>query len=231
MVSNAGTRSQGDFPHASHAHRIPRVAGRRPASSWNEVNTVSPPQAPHPRTRGALALIGLDQVDTQPLPSLHRAVRRRHILIVEDDSQVAGAIQAALELEGEPDVGRPDGEWRQARSGAGQRRITGPGTARRTAPRSGRRRGLPPTAHRSRDMRRARALSQRRYLLRSLPARHRGWCATAQAVQHARAGEPGAGPPPARMTGKRPYPAIRAPWPTAAPARTSSSAKTPHHRR
>jgi CheY-like chemotaxis protein len=103
MVSNAGTHSQGDFPHASHAHRIPRVAGRRSASSWNEVNTVSPPPVPHTRTRGALALVGLDQIDTQPLPSLHPAVRRRHILIVEDDSRVAGAIQAALELEGEPE--------------------------------------------------------------------------------------------------------------------------------
>jgi CheY-like chemotaxis protein len=103
MVSNAGTHSQGDFPHTSHAHRIPRVAGRRSASSWTEVNTVSSPPASSPRTRGALALVGLDQVDTQPLPSLHRAVQRRHILIVEDDLRVAGAIQAAIELEGEPE--------------------------------------------------------------------------------------------------------------------------------
>jgi DNA-binding response OmpR family regulator len=56
------------------------------------------------RTRGGLALASLDQVDTQPLPSLRReATTRRHILIVEDDSRVAGMIQTSLELEGEPD--------------------------------------------------------------------------------------------------------------------------------
>jgi DNA-binding response OmpR family regulator len=47
--------------------------------------------------------VDLDQVDTQPLPSLRPAALRRHILVVEDDSQVASVIHASLELEGEPD--------------------------------------------------------------------------------------------------------------------------------
>jgi two-component system, OmpR family, phosphate regulon response regulator PhoB len=56
------------------------------------------------RTRGALALARIDQVDTQPLPQRCReATTRHHILIVEDDSRVAGMIQTSLELEGEPD--------------------------------------------------------------------------------------------------------------------------------
>jgi two-component system, OmpR family, response regulator len=61
------------------------------------------PTAIHPKTHGALALVDLDQIDTQPLPSIRPTALRRQILVVEDDSQVASVIHASLELEGEPD--------------------------------------------------------------------------------------------------------------------------------
>ncbi|MGO8951242.1 MAG: response regulator transcription factor [Ktedonobacterales bacterium] len=61
------------------------------------------PMAVHPESRGAVALVDLDQLDTQPLPSQSPAALRRHILVVEDDSRVASVIHASLELEGEPD--------------------------------------------------------------------------------------------------------------------------------
>jgi CheY-like chemotaxis protein len=91
-MSSAGIHPKGNHYHQARAVATPYGHNGRVLST-----TI------HPKTHGALALVDLDQVDTQPLPSLHPAALRRHILVVEDDSQVASVIHASLELEGEPD--------------------------------------------------------------------------------------------------------------------------------
>lgn len=57
------------------------------------------PVAANTSTDGALALLEHPAADAAPAP----VAARHHILIVEDDTQVASVIRASLELEGEAD--------------------------------------------------------------------------------------------------------------------------------
>jgi len=113
-MSNASTdsaRERGrllEMNHVSHAHTAPAPAprkrsrrapavliSRRPATA----SIASTSSTATTCTDGALALLD------QPLPdaALTPVTTRCHILIVEDDSQVASVIRAGLELEGETD--------------------------------------------------------------------------------------------------------------------------------
>ncbi len=97
------------IPHAGRYGQPVRQA-KREHVRLVQSQRASTAQVAHTETRtetqGALALLDLDLVDTQPLPALptlRPVAARHHILIVEDDTQVAGVIREALELEGEVD--------------------------------------------------------------------------------------------------------------------------------
>jgi CheY-like chemotaxis protein len=113
-MSNASTdsaRKRGrplDINHAPRTHTTPppqrtRSTRRSPVvllPRWPESHALANiPTAPNSSTDGALAL--LDQ--SLPAAAPNPVAARHHILIVEDDSQVASVIRAGIELEGEAD--------------------------------------------------------------------------------------------------------------------------------
>lgn len=122
-MSNASTdsaRKRGRLLESNHVPR-PRTAHAAPAGHTapaparsrrpRHAPAVLLPRWPSPEsmtgassaadsgTDGALALLDKPSPDTDTTPSAVAA--RRHILIVEDDNQVASVIRASLELEGE----------------------------------------------------------------------------------------------------------------------------------
>lgn len=110
-TSANSARERGRLIEMDHAERTrgttPSVRNRRNRHSpsvllprWPKGGISSAaPDGANTSTNGALAL--LDQPSREATPGAIAA--RHHILIVEDDSQVASVIHASLELEGEAD--------------------------------------------------------------------------------------------------------------------------------
>ena len=77
-----------------------RGSGRAQGSRYARVDGANKTRATH-ATDGALAL--MEQPITETEPGQRAEVAQNRILLVEDDPSMVGVIQAALELEGEPD--------------------------------------------------------------------------------------------------------------------------------
>lgn len=97
-----------EINHTPRQHATVSPARRRNRRSpavliprWaNNGSAEDAPAGGNTTTNGALALLDQPRTATR---SPHPVAARHHILIVEDDSQVASVIRAGLELEGEAD--------------------------------------------------------------------------------------------------------------------------------